>query len=61
MNGNEKHQFKSLQIPILVIGTKADLVDDVQRIKQSSRSGNIGKRPLCPAALLNAKDRPEEN
>lgn len=32
-----------LQIPILVIGTKADLVDDAQRLKQLQKSGSIGK------------------
>lgn len=36
-------QLKSLQIPILVIGTKADLVDDKERLKQLNRNGNIGK------------------
>lgn len=35
-------QLKQLQIPILVIGTKADLVDDAQRLKQSQRAGNVG-------------------
>lgn len=35
-------QFKSFQTPILVIGTKADLVDDAQRLKQLNRGGNIG-------------------
>lgn len=36
-------QLKSLQIPILVIGTKADMVDDAQRLKQLNRGGNIGR------------------
>lgn len=38
-----KKQLKNLQIPILVIGTKADLVDDAQRMKQLQRTGNIGE------------------
>lgn len=36
-------QLKSFQIPILVIGTKADLVDDNERIKELNRGGNIGE------------------
>lgn len=36
-------QFKSFQIPILVIGTKADMVDDKERIKELNRNGNIGE------------------
>lgn len=43
---NWKTQLKSLQIPILVIGTKADLVDDKQRLKQLTRAGGIGKLSL---------------
>lgn len=39
-------QFKSFQIPILVIGTKADMVDDKERIKELNRNGNIGKPPI---------------
>lgn len=38
-----KNQLKNLQIPILVIGTKSDLVDDGQRMKQLQRTGNIGE------------------
>lgn len=41
-----KNKFKNLQIPILVIGTKADIVDDAQRIKQLQRTGNIGTNIL---------------
>lgn len=37
-----ENKFKNLQIPILVIGTKSDIVDDAQRIKQLQRTGNIG-------------------
>lgn len=37
-------QLKSFQIPILVIGTKADMVDDKERIKELNRGGNIGNR-----------------
>lgn len=32
-----------------MIGTKADMVDDAQRIKQLNRGGNIGKRILIQA------------
>lgn len=40
---SKRIQLKSFQIPILVIGTKADLVDDAERLKQLSRGGNIGR------------------
>lgn len=43
LNSNQKQiQLKSFQTPILVIGTKADMVDDNERIKELNRSGNIG-------------------
>lgn len=51
LNGRTKSiQLKSFQIPILVVGTKAELVDDAQRIKQLSRGGNIGERCYLAAA-----------
>ena len=44
LNGNQKQiQLKSFQIPIFVCGTKADMVDDKERIKELNRGGNIGK------------------
>lgn len=52
----EKNQFKNLQIPILVIGTKADIVDDAQRIKQLQRSGNIADQCGADEICLNTHD-----
>lgn len=46
----------STQIPILVIGTKSDLVVDAQRIKQMQRTGNIAEQCGADEICLNCHE-----